>query len=163
MASHNGGDTQDFVNIMNLNLNAFVNHSWCSYFFSFPFYSNTSLVDTLFNHVPDSKIHGANMGPTWGRQDPGGPHVGPMNFAIWGDTAIGELLSWWGTNNDLNGARFGVVKPLVKPSPQINTYPPKQHPPNAESTGIHGNSRTSQMFSCTIFTKFNFFLPTYRC
>ena len=26
------------------------------------------------------------MGPTWGpwgRQDPGGPHVGPMNFAIW--------------------------------------------------------------------------------
>ena len=26
----------------------------------------------------------ANMGPIWGRQDPGGPHVGPMNFAIWG-------------------------------------------------------------------------------
>ena len=26
---------------------------------------------------PDSKIHGANMGPTWGRQDPGGPHVNP--------------------------------------------------------------------------------------
>ena len=23
------------------------------------------------------------MGPTWGRQDPDGPHVGPMNFAIW--------------------------------------------------------------------------------
>ena len=22
------------------------------------------------------------MGPTWGRQDPGGPHVGPRNFAI---------------------------------------------------------------------------------
>ena len=22
------------------------------------------------------------MGPIWGRQDPGGPHVGPMNFAI---------------------------------------------------------------------------------
>ena len=34
---------------------------------------------------PDSKVHGANMGPSWGRQDPGGPHVGPMNFAIWGD------------------------------------------------------------------------------
>ena len=32
----------------------------------------------------DSKVHGANMGPIWGRQDPGGPHVGPMNFAIWG-------------------------------------------------------------------------------
>ena len=23
------------------------------------------------------------MGPIWGRQDPGGPHVAPMNFAIW--------------------------------------------------------------------------------
>ena len=34
-------------------------------------------------HTPDSKVHGANMGPIWGRQDPGGPHVGPMNFAIW--------------------------------------------------------------------------------
>ena len=32
--------------------------------------------------TPDSKVHGANMGPIWGRQDPG-PHVGPMNFAIW--------------------------------------------------------------------------------
>ena len=31
----------------------------------------------------DIKGHGANMGPIWGRQDPGGPHVGPMNFAIW--------------------------------------------------------------------------------
>ena len=37
---------------------------------------------------PDSKIHGANMGPIWGRQDPSGPHVGPMNFAIW------EYLYW---------------------------------------------------------------------
>ena len=32
--------------------------------------------------VPDSKVFGANMGPIWDRQDPGGPHVGPMNFAI---------------------------------------------------------------------------------
>ena len=33
--------------------------------------------------IPDSKVHGANMMPIWGWQDPGGPHVGPMNFAIW--------------------------------------------------------------------------------
>ena len=32
---------------------------------------------------PNSKVHGAHMGSIWGRQDPGGPHVGPMNFAIW--------------------------------------------------------------------------------
>ena len=44
---------------------------------------------------PDSKVHGANMGPNWDRQDPGGPYVGPMNLAIW------VLVSCWaniGTN-----------------------------------------------------------------
>ena len=40
---------------------------------------------------PDSKVHGAIIGPIWGRQDPGGPHVGPMNFAIWEE--ITELLT----------------------------------------------------------------------
>ena len=34
---------------------------------------------------PDSKVGGANMGPIWGRQDPGGPHVGAMNFTILAD------------------------------------------------------------------------------
>ena len=33
--------------------------------------------------IPDSKIHGAIMGPIWGQQDPDGPHVGPMKLAIW--------------------------------------------------------------------------------
>ena len=33
--------------------------------------------------LPDSKVHGVNMGPIWGWQVPGGPHVGPMNFAFW--------------------------------------------------------------------------------
>ena len=45
------------------------------------------LVDASLNwpslDYPYSKFHGVNMGPTWGRQDPGGPHVGPMNPAIW--------------------------------------------------------------------------------
>ena len=31
---------------------------------------------------PDSKVHGANMGPTWVLQAPDGPHVDPMNLAI---------------------------------------------------------------------------------
>ena len=39
--------------------------------------------DSSAIRYPDSKVHGANMGPSWGRQDPGGSHVGPMNFAIW--------------------------------------------------------------------------------
>ena len=41
---------------------------------------------------PDSKVHGANMGPIWGWQHPGGPHVGPMNFAIWVYNATRLLL-----------------------------------------------------------------------
>ena len=35
-----------------------------------------------FTLVSLSKVHGANMGPIWGRHDLGGPHVGPMKFAI---------------------------------------------------------------------------------
>ena len=42
-----------------------------------PSYSNFTSV------IPDNKVHGANMGPIWVRQDPGGSHAGPMNFANW--------------------------------------------------------------------------------
>ena len=33
---------------------------------------------------PDSKVHGANMGPTWVLSAPDGPHVGQMNLALQG-------------------------------------------------------------------------------
>ena len=47
---------------------------------------NELLVDVILSmmfklNVPDSKVPETNMGPIWGRQDPDGPHVGPMNFA----------------------------------------------------------------------------------
>ena len=64
------------------------------------------------NYVnPESKVHGANMGPIWGRQDPGGPHVGPMNLAIWETiNTLRQLdllhLNWtdivWGCCNTVN-------------------------------------------------------------
>ena len=38
--------------------------------------------------IPDSKVNGAIMGPIWGRQDPYGPQVAPMNFAIWDDLLL---------------------------------------------------------------------------
>ena len=44
---------------------------------------HTEHVFWMAETFPDSKVHGANMGPIWDRQDPGGPHVGPMNLAIW--------------------------------------------------------------------------------
>ena len=40
--------------------------------------------------IPDSKVHAANMGPTWVLSAPDGPQVGPMNLAIW--DGIGLVL-----------------------------------------------------------------------
>ena len=41
------------------------------------------LVPTVNHKYPDSKVHGANMGPTWVLSAPDGPYVGPMDLAIW--------------------------------------------------------------------------------
>ena len=52
--------------------------------------------------LPDRKVHGTNMGPTWGRQDPGGPHVGPMNVAIMDNKKyIIAILSFVGVDNQV--------------------------------------------------------------
>ena len=46
-------------------------------------YWSWNKVRCIFEHVyPDSKVHGANMGPTWVLSAPDGPHVGPMNLTI---------------------------------------------------------------------------------
>ena len=36
----------------------------------------------ILRNIPDSKVHGGNMGPTWVLSAPDGPPVGPMNLAI---------------------------------------------------------------------------------
>ena len=41
--------------------------------------------------VPDSKVHGANMGPAWVLSAPDGPHVGPTSLALRGASCIIEL------------------------------------------------------------------------
>ena len=41
-----------------------------------------------YENDPDSKVHGANMGPTWALSAPSGPHLGPMNLAIRGSTRV---------------------------------------------------------------------------
>ena len=35
-----------------------------------------------YNSIRDSKVHGANMGPTCVLSAPGGPHIGPINLAV---------------------------------------------------------------------------------
>ena len=45
--------------------------------------NTTSCFHREVQHInPDSKVHGANMWPTWVLTAPDGPHVGPMNLAI---------------------------------------------------------------------------------
>ena len=58
-------------------------------------------VDACINN-PDSKVHGATMGPTWVLSAPDGPHDGPMNLAIWECTHINGKInrrSIWSTTN----------------------------------------------------------------
>ena len=43
---------------------------------------NPNFTFSCFISYPDSKIHGANMGPTRVLSAPDGLHVGPMNLAI---------------------------------------------------------------------------------
>ena len=64
---------------------------------------------------PDSKVHGANMGPIGGQQGPGGPQVGPMNFAIWEHirlTSIGVR-----TNNYIHVKQWDVI---IHPCSNVN-------------------------------------------
>ena len=43
-------------------------------------------------NTPDSKVHGANMGPIWGQQDPGGPHVSPHELCYLGPCSVTCVL-----------------------------------------------------------------------
>ena len=75
--------------------------------------------------IRDSKVHGANMGPTWVLSAPGGSHVGPMNLAIW-DANQGHIkhgtdvfimkTSVYQLNTLINGAwvRAGNYENLLK-------------------------------------------------
>ena len=48
-------------------------------------------MSTLGVQNPDSKIYGAITGPIWGRHDPGGPRVGPINFATLEVSQVGTF------------------------------------------------------------------------
>ena len=48
--------------------------------------------------IPDSKVHGANMGPTWVLPAPDGPHVGHKNHAIGGTVHFNMRLCCQQTN-----------------------------------------------------------------
>ena len=51
----------------------------------------SGVVSRKYEDCPDSKVHGANMVPTWVLSAPDGPHVGPMNLAI----RVGQCHGCW--------------------------------------------------------------------
>ena len=73
--------------------------------------------------IPDSKVHGANMGPIWGRQVPGGHHVGPMKFAIWNGLCLwlvyicdpDKWTYWVHYHLRRTCGNGGISHPLLKP------------------------------------------------
>ena len=44
-------------------------------------------------NIPDSKVYGINMGPTWILSAPGGPYIDPMNIAIWDNIICVEYIA----------------------------------------------------------------------
>ena len=80
--------------------------------------------------IPDSKVHGANMGPTRVLSVPGGSHIGPMNLAI---RYVAFVVSL--NNNHLNISQCARTDPVLThygmfPEVWINSLAP---------TGSDGN------------------------
>ena len=71
-----------------------------------------------FSNIPDSKVHGAQMGAICGRQDTGGPHAGSMNFAIWD----GYWLTG-STDNNQSEATY-TFSPLLRSTWEITNVTP---------------------------------------
>ena len=93
--------TLDFVSLIPMKLETSCIHVFFSHPFDVPWgLINPSMQWSISDHthmhalhvrkqcgpvtIPDSKVHGAKLGPTWVLSSPGGPHVGPMYLAIWG-------------------------------------------------------------------------------
>ena len=74
-----------FVTIIDYkSLSAFPWLAQANNFWTWQIYFNQGIVATSYLADQDSKVHGANMGPTWVLLAPDGPHIGPMNLAIRG-------------------------------------------------------------------------------
>ena len=79
-------------------------------------HSNVSRVLLTITHIlriiPDSKVHGANMRPTWVLSAPEGPNVGPMDLAIRDGLISGHIANSCrksGLNHSLTGNEANVV------------------------------------------------------
>ena len=73
------------------------------------------MVLTVAMTIPDSKVHEANMGPTWVMSAPDGSHVGPINLAIRDDNKHHRRLlnrsglSHASPDSKVHGANMGLT------------------------------------------------------
>ena len=68
-------------------------------------HNGLKIMSCFMHATPDSKVHGAHMGTTWGQQDPGWPHVEHPILAIWDSFSLSSLcrfahLHWTHTVKD---------------------------------------------------------------
>ena len=61
------------------------------------------------SNIPDSQVHGANMGPTWVLSAPDGPHVGPMYLAIRNVAEMGLLFYLWLSKASANETKWPEI------------------------------------------------------
>ena len=54
-------------------------------------------------------VSGANMGPTWGWQDPGSPQVGLVNLDIWVVMIMMFIQIWCGRKTQLNNEYYTIA------------------------------------------------------
>ena len=106
------------------------------------------------NGSPDSKVHVANMGPTWVLSVPGGPHVGPWTLLSWSHTfirkhccicfrVVGRRDGWIRTSSWIGNAILYIIIPLqcaitqnaIQHHPTIKTH----HVLITPSTGLVGS------------------------
>ena len=60
------------------------------------FFRPLGISSPVCDSYPDSKVHGANMGPIWVLSAPDGPHDALMNLAIWVVSAVvfANAMDW---------------------------------------------------------------------
>ena len=73
-----------FMKNMRVMIHDFIRYLWINE--STPPQDHNLSILLMYRYItgPDSKVHGANIGPTWVLSAPDEPHVVPMNLAIRG-------------------------------------------------------------------------------
>ena len=112
---------------------------------------NHQLYSMTRNH-PDSKVHGANMEPTWVLSAPDGPHVDPINLAIWASTSAYPATTWAIVYTHFTVVLFcGYIRRCIVfliPFP-VSTRLPKAAVNQTCRIWINGSQESSKNWQCT--------------